>query len=390
MTNKTGQQEESSLGRWLFVIISALLCLGALMVFSAGASLDRQIDVRHFWRYTTLRRVAFVPIVWVVLAVVGRCNYRKVLVFDKWFWLSPIVIAQILAIAALAAVLVPGIGTQAGESRRWLVFGGSEYGLQFQPSELAKWVTVMFLAAYGAYKGESMRKFVTGFLPACVVLMLVAGLIGKEDFGTAALVGAMGIVVLIVAGVRWWHPLSLVPPAVGAFYQLVYCVDYRWVRVTAFWHGGQESQETLYHAQQSIMAIGTGGLWGCGLGQGKVKLGWLPEDTTDFIFAVIGEELGFVGCGIVIALFVMMIICGIMIVKNTPDRLGKLLTIAITGTIGAQALMNLLVVSDMAPTKGIALPFVSAGGSGLVMTAVAVGVVINIARQKMSPLINTN
>jgi len=372
-------EENSQLGSWLVLIISALLCLGALMVVSAGAHVDQQVDIKHFWRYTTLRRVAFVPVVWIVLAIVGRCNYRRWVVYEKHFWLSPLVLLMAISLALLVLVLTVDTGNSA---RRWLKIGSGEYGLQIQPSELAKWVTVMFLAAYAAHKGQAMRRFTTGFLPACMVLMVVVALIGKEDFGTAVLVGAMGVVVLLAGGTRWWYMLVLIPAAALAFYVLVYCVDYRWARVLAYLGHGDASQDVNYQAHQSIMSIGSGGIWGCGLGRGTVKLGYLPEDTTDFVFAVIGEELGFAGCAMVISLFVALLVYTMMIIHRTPDRMGKLLGLAIGGTIEAQALMNLLVVTAMAPTKGIALPFVSAGGSGLVITAVAAGVLVNIARQR--------
>ena len=360
----------------LMLIISSLLCLGALMVFSAGASLDQQLDVRHFWRFATLRQVAFVPIVWLILALAGRVNYHWLL-NQRHFWLSPIALASGLSIVALILVLIPGIGTQVNGAWRWFKIGP----LTFQPSELAKWSIVLFLAAYSCYRGNKMTSFTRGFLPGCVVLLVIVGLIGKEDFGTAALVAVAGVLVLLMGGARWWHPLLLIPVAALAFYLLVYCNEYRWDRVLAWWYSDSAAEQaTAYQAKQSVMAIGAGGLWGCGLGRGTIKMGWIPEDTTDFVFAVIAEELGFVGCALVIGLFVGLIICGMVIARRAPDRLGRLAAVAVTGTIGAQAAMNLVVVTNMTPTKGIALPFVSAGGSGLVMTALAAAVLVNIAR----------
>ncbi|MCK4629764.1 MAG: FtsW/RodA/SpoVE family cell cycle protein, partial [Sedimentisphaerales bacterium] len=208
LKNSEGAAE---LGGWLILFISGLLCLGALMVFSAGASLDQQIDLKHFWRYSTLRRVAFVPVVWLVLAVVSRCGYRRWLINERQFWLSPVVFLMGLSIVLLVLVLIPGVGTEVNSSMRWLVLGGGRYGLRFQPSELAKWITVMFIAVYGAQRQDKIREFWRGFMPVCAVLMLVVGLIGKEDFGTAVLVGACGVMVMLVGGVRWWHLLVLVP-----------------------------------------------------------------------------------------------------------------------------------------------------------------------------------
>ncbi|MBN1846475.1 MAG: cell division protein FtsW [Sedimentisphaerales bacterium] len=374
---------ESSLGAYLTVIISALLCFGALMVFSAGASLDQQLDWRRFWEFSTLRRIAFVPLAWLVLVGVSRIDYRRRLVFARRFWLSPVVWMTALSLALLVLVLVPGLGTAKNNSLRWFTFHLGPAELTFQPSELAKWSLAMFLAAYAALRGEKIRNFAGGFLPACGVLLAVVGLIGKEDFGTAALVGAAGAMVLLVGGARWWHLVLLIPIAAAAFYVLVYCNEYRWQRVQAYWQGGQgDTQATAYQANQSLIAIGSGGLWGTGLGRGTMKLGWVPEDTTDFVFAIIAEELGFVGCALVVALFVAFLLCSMQIFRRAPDRLGRLLVVAIAGTIGAQALMNLAVVTGLAPTKGIALPFISAGGTGLVLTAMAAGVLVNVARQQ--------
>jgi len=379
----TPSRRGDALGGTLMIIVSALLCLGALMVFSAGAGIDQRLDWRHFWRYSTLRRVAFVPAAWLVLAVLSRCDYRRWLLRESRWWLSPVVGLLVWSVVLLVLVLIPGVGSPRHDSYRWLQFSPGGIEITFQPSELAKWSVLIFLAAYAVRQGPRLREFARGFLPACGVLLLVVGLIGKEDFGTAALIGAMGAVVLLVAGVRWWHLALLIPVAALGFYLLVYCNDYRWARVVAFLEGadGGRAQGGAYQARQSITAIASGGLWGKGLGAGAMKLGWIPEDTTDFVFAVVGEELGFAGCALLVALFVALLFCSMAIAHRAPDRLGLLLTVGIAGAIGAQAVMNLAVVTGLAPTKGIALPFVSAGGSGLILTAMATGILVNIARQ---------
>ncbi|MBN2376713.1 MAG: cell division protein FtsW [Sedimentisphaerales bacterium] len=379
---KTAEAHPSALGGWLLIIISTLLCLGALMVFSAGAGIGQKLEIERFWEFSTLRRIAFVPLAWLVLAVFSRVGYRRWLVWENHFWLSPVVWFTALSIILLVVVLIPGFGHAMHGSFRWFKFKVGPAEITFQPSELAKWFVVMFLAAYAAYRGGKMRNFKVGFVPGCAVLGLVVALIGKEDFGTAALVGGVGMMVLLVGGVRWYQFLVLVPLIAGAFYLMVYRVDYRWARVTG-WLGGDDPNAVLdssYQARQSLTAIASGGIWGKGLGNGTMKFGWVPEDTTDFVFAIIGEELGFVGCAIVIGLFVVLMVCGILIVNRASDPLGMFLAVAITGTIGAQAVMNLMVVTSLAPTKGIALPFISAGGSGLLLTAMAAGVLVNVAK----------
>ncbi len=378
MASKLEPTSHRTEGVWLMIIISALLFLGALMVFSAGASIDRQIDFSNIWKYTTIKHIVFIPAALLVMTIVSRCNYRIWLVNEKRFWLSPIVFFLIFTVILLALALTPGIGIEKGSSRRWLGYGN----FQFQPSELAKWITVIFLAAWSAHQDEKMKSFSGGFVPGFTILMIIVGLIGYEDFGTAALICMVGAMVLLVGGMRWRYLPTLVPIAAIGFYYLIYKVEYRMARVRAF-IGGEDSalEQVRYQGYQSLLAIGSGGLWGAGLGRGTVKQGYLPEDTTDFIFAIIAEELGFMGSALVIGLYIALMICGMTIIKRSPSKLGKLVGLAIISTIGAQALINLAMVTGMTPTKGIALPFVSVGGTGLIMTAAAAGVLINIARE---------
>ena len=367
----------------LRVIVIGLLCLGGLMVYSAGAAVDQQIRLDRFWEFATIRRLLFVPVCLLILFIAGHWDLPRMMVWRKPFWLSPIHSLMLLSLALLVLVMIPSIGTSVNESRRWLRVTLGAYQLTFQPSELAKWVTVMFLAAYASWQGAGMRSFLRGFLPTCFLLLLVVGLIGIEDFGTGALIGIVGLSMLLAAGWRWWHVLCLIPAVGAAFYFLVYGDAYRWHRIMAFFYPEQAS-ETAYHAQQSIMAIGVGGLWGTGLGQGTVKLGWLPEDTTDFVFAVIGEELGLFGVGIVVVLYASFIVLSMMVVWRTQEPFRRLLALGVSLMIATQAAMNLFVVTAMAPTKGIALPLVSAGGSGLVLTTLAAGVLIHIAEKARS------
>lgn len=370
----------SSEATWIMVAIAALLSLGALMVYSAGATVDRQFDYSKMWEYTTIRRIIFVPVALVLLAIAGRMNYRRFLINPNNFWLSPVVFFLAASIVFLIMTLIPGLGAvEKNESSRWLNLGG----LKFQPSELAKWATVFFLAGWIVNKDEQIKTFWHGFVPGFGVLGLMCALIGKEDFGTAALLGTVGLVLLLAGGIKKRFLLLLIPIMAIGFYFGVYKVEYRWERVMAYFSTQpvEHLEDTKYQGEQAVMAIGVGGMMGAGLGQGMVKLGWLPEDTTDFIFAIIAEELGFAGSVMVVVLYLTIIWQGLRVIAICPDPIGKLLSMSVTGMIGCQALINLMVVSGMGPTKGIALPFVSAGGSGLVVTAMAAGVLINIAKQ---------
>ena len=379
------QNSNSPEATWISVAITSLLCLGALMVYSAGATIDRQIDYSNLWQYTTIRRIAFVPIVLIVLSIVSHMKYQIWLLNTKRFWLSPVIIFLIASIAFLLMTLIPGLGgIEVNSSSRWLNIAG----FKFQPSELAKWMTVFFLSGWIVNQGEKIKTFWLGFLPGFTILGLMCGLIGIEDFGTAALLGTVGTVLLLAGGVKCRYMLLLIPLAAVAFYFGVYKVEYRWERIMAHFSTAPVAHldDTKYQGNQSVMAISVGGLMGRGLGQGLVKLGWLPEDTTDFIFAIIGEELGFAGCIMVVFLYCMLIYNGMKVIALSQSKLSKLIALSITSMICCQALINLMVVTGMAPTKGIALPFVSAGGSGLVVTALACGVLLNIARQARKDL----
>ncbi|MBI9015898.1 MAG: FtsW/RodA/SpoVE family cell cycle protein [Phycisphaerae bacterium] len=364
-----------NMANWFMAIICVLLFYGALMVFSAGAAVDQHIDMSKFWQYTTIKRIIFVPIAIFLIAIIAQFNWTRILFFKKYFWLSPIVFLLGISIGLLCYVLV--FGKSVNFSRRWIEVGSF---LRFQPSEIAKWVTLLFMAGFCDHQGKQMKSFARGFLPAFGILLVVVGLVGKEDLGTGLLIAMMGMLVMIFGGIKKRFLFILLPLAVIGYFVFIHNVPYRRARVEAFLSGGQRAASVNYHKEQSLMAIASGGFIGCGLGNGVIKMGHLPEDTTDFIFAVIGEELGFVGCLAAILLYVALMLCAVVIICNCHRRIDQLLVLAIAGAIGTQALINMFVVTGMAPTKGIALPFISAGGTGLLITAMAVGVLISTAK----------
>jgi cell division protein FtsW len=210
---------------------------------------------------------------------------------------------------------------------------------------------------------------------------LVCGLIVVEDFGTAAFIALISFVMLCVAGVRWWHVLTLLPLAGAGFVAALVHSPHRLKRVQAFLSPEQWGDTVAYQANQSLVAIGSGGLYGKGLGKGITKYGHLPEDTTDFVFAVVGEELGLFGTVTVIGLFILFLVLGLTVALRCQDRFGRLAASGIILAIGIQAALNIGVVTVVLPTKGIPLPFVSAGGTSMLLSAAAVGVLLNIASQ---------
>ncbi len=358
------------------MVILFLMATGAVMVFSAGASLGYEFDLRRFYDFPALRQIMFFPIAVIVLFVASLPDYRIWSFRGRWYT-CPTVWLLVLSFILLAAVFA--VGTEMYGARRWLRIPLGPASVSFQPSEYAKWVMIFFLAAVCSAIGPDIRRYWTRFLPVCVVIGLMCVLIVIEDFGTAAIIGLMSLVVLIIAGVKWWHVLTLLPVGTTGLILALFQSPHRLKRVEAFLHPDRLTDSVRYQVNQSLVAIGSGGIWGKGIGQGTCKYGHVPEDTTDFIFAIVGEELGLIGTLGVIALFVLFMFLGMVVVMRCRDRFGRLLAAGIVLTVGVQAAINIAVVTDIGPTKGIPLPFVSAGGTSMLLSAAAVGVLLNIA-----------
>ncbi len=345
----------------LLVIVIALLAVGLVMLASAtGIAAER--SARHQDAYYFFKR----QLVWLVvsaaaLTVTALVPYG---VWARWRW--PILAASA---ALLAAVLVPGIGAELNGARRWIRGGG----LFLQPSEAAKLGVAVFLAAFAAADPERLKRLFSGFLPAFGILGLVCGLILVEpDVGTAVFTATVMSLMLFVAGARPAHLVSVGAVAGGAM---------AWLVLTRMPHVIRRLQDfqSSYQILQAKLAWGSGGWTGRGLGDGTSKLYFLPEVQSDFIFPVIGEELGFLGAAGVMFLYAGLGLAGYRIMRRAPDRFGFLLSFAITTSIILQAAMNVAVVTAAIPTKGIPLPFVSAGGSSLLFAMAGVGMLVSVA-----------
>ena len=374
----------SRLADYIAVVIIFLMGVGAVMVFSAGANLSYELDLHRFYDFPGLRQIMFFPIAVVVLLSTSCVNYRWLRLRRPW-WKSPVLWLLTVAVALLVLVLVPQFGTEVNEARRWLRISVGPASVSFQPSELAKWTMVFVLSALCAWMGSDIRRYWARFIPLCLLIGLVCGLIVIEDFGTAAFIALMSLTILFVSGVRWWHVLTLLPVGFVGFVAALFQSPHRLKRIEAFLHPDRLGDTVAYQANQSLVAIGSGGLWGKGLGEGVCKYGHLPEDTTDFVFAIVGEELGLVGTIGVIVLFVIFLSMGLAVALRCRDRFGRLLASGIVLTIGVQAALNIGVVTVVLPTKGIPLPFISAGGTSMLLSAAAVGILLNIASQVSSP-----
>ncbi|MEM7755067.1 MAG: FtsW/RodA/SpoVE family cell cycle protein [Planctomycetota bacterium] len=283
----------------------------------------------------------------------------------------------LVSCAVIASVYLPVVGKAVNGSHRWInvpVLG------QAQPSEFIKWGMVLVIAAYAAAIRDRLRFLFAGLTPPLVLLGLVCGLIAIEDLGTGVLIAAVGTLVLVSAGARLWQ-LAL-PAVVGLAGVVVLIIDssYRVRRLTSFLNPFEDPQGAGYHMIQSMATIAGGGPAGRGLGHGLQKFGYLPEDTTDFLFAVICEEMGVVGALVVASLYALLIGSIVCVARRAPWMFARLVAFGVAATIALQATINLFVVTGLGPTKGIALPLLSAGGTGWVLTAFMLGLVFALDR----------
>lgn len=363
----------------LTVCVLSLLCLGVVMVQSAAMRVTGSVG----WKWTELgtQHVLYVMLAVVAFAIVGHIDYFRLVRPSGSMWKQPFVWMLACAAFACLIVLIPHIGKEVNGARRWLPLGFA----QVQPSELAKWAVVFFLAWWLTFEPVNLDSFTNGFLLTLVPVGLLCLLIVIQDFGTAALIGLCAVTMLLAGRIKWWHLAVVIPPALAAAVWFVAHKEYRWRRMTAFLDPWATPQGEGYHMIQSLLSFSTGGITGRGLGNGIQKLGYLPEDTTDFIFAVICEELGLFGALLTVALYMGILFVAWQAMKQNRDSFGRMLAFGIAAMIGLQATINIAVATVSVPTKGLSLPLVSAGGSGLVITSAALGLLYSVLRHEHSP-----
>lgn len=352
----------------LFCVI-LLVGIGLTMNYSASAVLARE---RFGDSYFFLKRtLLFSGIGFVGMALTTRFEYVR---YRKLVY--PILLG---ALVLVAAVFVPGLGKTIGGATRWIDLGF----ITFQPSEAAKIAMIVFLAYSLEKKLGKIRSFGVGFLPHMIFMVVVAAcILIQRDFGTAAIIAAITWLMMFVAGVRLPYLLGMFVAVLPLTGMLVAGSEYRRRRIMAFLNPWDDQYGSGFQMIQSFVAFNEGGLFGKGLGQGQQKLFYLPEAHTDFIFSVIGEELGLVGILLVISLFGFLCYRGLKIALRAPDHFGRYLAIGCTLLIGLEAVLNMGVVMGMLPTKGLTLPFISYGGSSLVISLIAVGILLNLSTYK--------
>ena len=361
--SKTGKQFPFDLV--LFFSVLSLILIGVVMVYSSSSAIAAK---NYGTDYYFLKRQAIFAIAgFVVMAFVRFIPFRlyKTMTY-------PI---MILSIGLLIAIHVTGFGYTAGGATRWIKFGA----FSFQPSELARFALVVYLSYSLSKKKELLKKFSIGIVPHAIVLGIFIFLIFLQpDFGSVLILTAITWIMLYVGGVRLKHLLLPMLGLLPVFYVLMMTAEYRLRRILTFLNPWDYSTGDGYQIVHSLMAFGSGGLFGAGVGKGYQKLFYLPEPHTDFIFSVIGEELGLLGVIVILFLYISIFMRGLSIAKKADNDFAGLMALGIALSFGFQVCINLGVCLGLLPTKGLALPFLSYGGTSLLMNMAAIGVLMNI------------
>jgi cell division protein FtsW len=337
------------------------------MIYSSSSiyALERYKDGFFFLK----RHMCFIFIGAILTFLVMSIDYKKLREYAK-----PLLI---LSMILLVLVLIPGIGREVSGARRWFRFKF----ISFQPLEFANLAVIIYIADFIARKNNLIRTFLKGFLPPiCVLGALVLLILMQPDLGSVLAIGIVVFIMLFISGVRLTYLLSLILVGLPVLYFLIFSVPYRKARILAFLNPWQDPKGTGFQIIQSQIALGSGGLFGVGLGHSRQKLFYLPAAHTDFIFSIIGEELGLLGTLGVIVLFIIFILQGLKVIKNAPDKFAYFLSLGLVLIISLKAIINIGVSCGILPTKGLPLPFISYGGSSFIFDMISVGILMNIAR----------
>ncbi|KMK77118.1 stage V sporulation protein E [Alkalihalobacillus pseudalcaliphilus] len=351
----------------LLLLIIALLIIGMIMVYSASAAwAEYRFEDSSFF----LKRQLF-------FAVLGLVAMIFIMNIDYWTWKSLAKIMIIICFLLLIIVLIPGVGLVRGGAQSWLGIGA----FSIQPSEFMKMAMIIFLAKFLSENQKHITSFKSGLLPSLSIVMVAFGMIMLQpDLGTGAVMVGTCVVMIFVVGARVSHFVLLGLIGLAGFVGLIASAPYRIKRITSFLDPWEDPLGSGFQIIQSLYAIGPGGLMGMGLGESRQKYFYLPEPQTDFIFAILAEELGFIGGAIVIILFAFIFWRGIRIALGAQDLFGSLLAIGIIAMLAIQVMINIGVVTGLIPVTGITLPLLSYGGSSLTLMLVSLGVLLNISK----------
>ena len=353
----------------LLLAVMALTAFGIVMVYSASS-------VRSYFSTSDPARQGLEQLVWAAIGLAGlfvasRTDFRHL----RYLAIP----AFVITLGLLVAVLIPGIGSEINGSRRWIVISG--FG-SLQPAEFAKLAVVLYLAHWLDRRGKAAGSFWNGLVPFSLLVAPGFVLIAMEpDLGTAAVYVAAAASVFFMAGANLFYIGAITAGVIGAAWWMVSTTAYQMERIQTFLNPFSDPLGAGYNTMQSLMALALGGITGLGLGESRQKFLYLPAPSTDFIFAIIGEEWGLVGTLAVVALFVVIAYQGYRIAISAPDTFSGLLACGLTTWILVQALINMMVVTALMPVTGIPLPFISAGGSALTLNLAAIGILLSISRE---------
>lgn len=360
----------STLDIKLLYAVIALLVIGLVAIASAGVfyAETRFRDDYYFFKRQLL--FGMLP------GFVALYFFQKI---DYHVWRKLVMPIFVTAIVLLILVFIPGIGAKVYGASRWIQIGA----FSFQPSETAKLAVVLYLAAWFASKGaKKVGDFFEGLVPFLAILGILSFLIIKQpDTGTLGLIFFIAVTMFFVAGARLSHLAVLFSGGLAALGLLILLAPYRMRRFLVFMNPDYDPQGVGYHVNQALLAIGSGGVLGLGLGQSRQKFNYLPEPVTDSIFAIFSEEWGLLGAIVVICLFVYVAWRGLFVARKAPDEFGKLIAVGVVAWIISQAFINIAAITGLIPLTGVPLPFISYGGTSLVFLMSGVGILLNISKQ---------
>jgi cell division protein FtsW len=361
-------KSENRIDRVLLYLTFTLLVFGLIMIASAGIGYSRSRfgDAYFFFK----RQLLGVSIGLIVLYLTQKIDFS--------FWKKISFPFFILSMVFLVLVFIPGIGSKIYGANRWIQLGV----ISFQPSEMLKLSLIVYLAAWLENRREKVNDFFEGLLPFTIIIAIISFLLIKQpDMGTLGVTILIAMTIYFVNGAKIFHMFLLALSGFLSFYVLMKTEIYRMNRLLVFLHPEMDPRGVGYQINQAILAIGSGGVLGVGLGHSMQKFNYLPEPVGDSIFAIIGEELGLVGAVILIMLFVLLIMRGLGIARNAPDNFSKLLAVGIVFWIFFQAFINIAAISGLIPLTGIPLPFISYGGTSVIFLMAGIGILLNISKQ---------
>lgn len=353
----------------LVITTFGLVVFGLVLIASAGIARSMAVYEEPYYFLSHQFIYGFVPgiIVWFIFQGVDYRAWQKVAL--------PLLITTIFL---LIIVFIPGIGTTFKGAQRWISLGG----LSFQPTELCKLALIIYLSAWLAGNRHNIKGSLNSFLGFILILGVLGVLIMKQpDMGTLGIIAMIACSIYFVSGAKFIYLVMLAMGGMLAFWFLIQIAPYRLERLSVFLNPASDPQGKSYQINQALIALGSGGLYGVGLGHGRQKFHYLPEPVGDSVFAILGEELGLIGCTFLISLFLILAWRGFSIAKNAPDFFGKLLATGITTWFVFQAFINIAAISSIIPLTGIPLPFVSYGGTALIFALAAMGILLNISKQ---------